>query len=136
VAAFVIDASVAASWCFPDERTAETDAVLEALSNSAEAIAPRLWAYEIRNSVLIGIRRKRITSAHAEEFFQDLQSFRIRLVDPPSYKDLFTLATRHDLTIYDAAYLDTALRESLPLASLDKNLIRATERTGLKLFQH
>ena len=66
MAAFVIDASMAASWCFPDERTAYTEAVLNTVSNSADALSPRLWAYELRNSVLMGMRRKRITSAHAE----------------------------------------------------------------------
>jgi hypothetical protein len=55
----VIDASLAAAWCFPDERTEYADGVLQAISDSSEALAPRLWAYEIRNSILVGLRRGR-----------------------------------------------------------------------------
>src|ERR1700722_6907659 len=68
MAYLVIDASIAAAWCFPDERIGYANAVLRALSTSVEALAPRLWAYELRNSVLTGMRRKRITAADAEEF--------------------------------------------------------------------
>ena len=64
-AALVADASVAAAWCFPDERTDFTDAVLDALtSGSMEVLVPHLWAYEVRNSVLMGVRRGRISVAH------------------------------------------------------------------------
>ena len=80
-------------------------------------MAPRLWAYEIRNSVCMGMRRKRITKTDAEEFFQSLPYLRIRLTDPVSYDVVFGLADRFGLTVYDAAYLDLALREKLPLAS-------------------
>ncbi len=64
----VIDASIAASWCFRDEATDYTEAALNAIASSTEAIAPRLWAYEIRNCILTGIRRGRITQPNAEEF--------------------------------------------------------------------
>lgn len=82
ITTFVVDASLAASWCFPDERTTYTEAVLEAVSNASDILAPRLWAYEVHNTVLTGIRRKRITYAHGEAFLEDLRSFRIRLTDP------------------------------------------------------
>jgi predicted nucleic acid-binding protein len=68
MAAIVIDSSIAASWCFPDERTDYTNSVLQALATPLEAIAPRLLAYELRNSILMGLRRKRIDKAHAEQF--------------------------------------------------------------------
>ena len=75
-----------------------------------EAVAPRLWAYEVRNSVLMGLRRKRITHADAQEFFESIKGLPIRLADPVSYDGVFGLADRHGLTVYDAAYLDLALR--------------------------
>jgi len=71
---FVIDSSLAAAWCFPDERTDYTNAVLQTLSAPAEAVAPRLWAYEIRNSVLMGLRRRRITRTEAETFLGSIHS--------------------------------------------------------------
>ena len=131
----VIDASVAAVWCFKDETTDYTNSILQALSTSWKAIAPRLWAYEVRNSVIMGMRRKRITRADAEIFLDSLKDLPIRLTDPLSYGDVFTLADRHGLTVYDAAYLDIALREGLPLASLDKELIRAASTESVPLFQ-
>lgn len=48
MAGFIIDSSLAAAWCFPDEGTEYTNGVLKLLSSSAEAIAPPLWAYEVR----------------------------------------------------------------------------------------
>jgi predicted nucleic acid-binding protein len=68
VATVIVDASVASAWCFPDEETGYTSSVLKAVATSFEAIAPRLWAYEVRNSVLMGSRRGRITKEHAERF--------------------------------------------------------------------
>ena len=130
----VIDASLAASWCFPDERTDYTNAVLKAISTPLEAIAPRLWAYEVRNAVLMGLRRKRITLADALEFLESITVLPIRLTDPVSYDDVFHLANHHALTIYDAAYLDMAIREGLPLASLDKALRKAALDSNVVLF--
>jgi len=69
MAAVVIDASIASAWCFPDEQTDYAMAVFRAVSSSSvDMVAPPLWAYEIRNSVLIGIRRGRISKTDAEQF--------------------------------------------------------------------
>jgi predicted nucleic acid-binding protein len=133
--AFVLDSSLAAAWCFPDERTDYTNLVLGSLAAPIEALAPRLWAYEIRNSLLMGMRRKRITKIEAEEFLDSLQRLPIRFTDPVSYDGVFQLADRHGLTVYDAAYLDVALREGLPLASLDGALVRAAAQSGVRMFQ-
>src|SRR5437016_4832534 len=119
MAVLVIDSSVAAAWCFPDEQTPYTKAVLKAVAASAEAVAPALWAYEVRNSVLMGVRRKRISRTHADDFLDTLKSLPIRLSDSVSYDAVFALADRQGLTVYDAAYLDLAAREGLPVASLD-----------------
>lgn len=134
MAACVLDASMAAAWWLPDESTPHTEAVLDAVSASA-AIAPRLWAYELRNIVLLAVRRQRIGNMQAAEVLADLRSFRIVLADPLSYDGVFTLAADHGLTFYDAAYLDLAIREGLPLASLDKELNRAAAQAGVALFQ-
>ncbi|MGA3024296.1 MAG: type II toxin-antitoxin system VapC family toxin [Bryobacteraceae bacterium] len=57
------------------------------------------------------------------------------MTDPVSYDDVLDLAERHSLTVYDAAYLDLALREGLPLASLDNALCKAALNSGVVLFQ-
>jgi predicted nucleic acid-binding protein len=131
----VIDASLAASWCFPDERTDYTNAILGAISAPLEALAPRLWAYEVRNAVLIGLRRKRITHADALSFLVSIEGLPINLIDPSSYDGIFSLAQRLGLTVYDASYLDLAIREELPLASLDSALCKAAISSGVTLFE-
>lgn len=87
------------------------------------------------NSVLMGVRRKRITTAEAKQFLESLVSLPIRLGDPPSYDAVFDLARSNGLTVYDAAYLELALRERLPLATLDAALVRAAEESGPGVFK-
>jgi predicted nucleic acid-binding protein len=83
----------------------------------------------------MGLRRRRISKTDAEEFLDSIKSLPIRLTDPLSYDGVFQLANRHGLTVYDAAYLDLAVREGLPLASIDAALIRAAEQSGIAVFQ-
>jgi predicted nucleic acid-binding protein len=134
MSSLIVDASVASAWCFPDEQTDYTNGVLRAVSGFLNAIAPRLWAYEVRNSVLMGVRRGRIPRSHAERFLTSLSGLHVKLTDPLSYDGVFATADRHGLTVYDAAYLDLAMREVLPLASLDKALRKAAVKSGILLF--
>jgi predicted nucleic acid-binding protein len=129
-----IDASLASAWCFPDEQTEYTNGVLQAVSDSLEAFAPRLWAYEVRNSVLMGLRRGRISKSDAEGFLDSLADLNIHLVDPVSYDAVFKVAELNSLTVYDAAYLDLAIREASQLASLDDALRKAAMKSGVVLF--
>lgn len=133
--ALVIDASLAAAWCFPDEQTDFTNEVLRAVAQSLGAYAPRLWAYEIHNCVLMGLRRKRLTKADAGAFLAAVEALNVRLLDPLSLDAVFSLAENTGLTFYDAAYLDLAMRRNLPLASLDAALCRAATQAGVTLFQ-
>src|SRR5690348_3329986 len=120
--AIVVDASVASAWCFPDEQTPYTEAAFIAVRSSAtDAVAPRLWAYEVRNSLLMGLRRGRISEPQISDFFLSLADLGIRLTDP-DYDEVFVLARLHGLTFYDAAYLNIALAENFPIATLDKQL--------------
>lgn len=130
----VIDSSIASAWCFPDERTDHTEAVFEATRTTLEAAAPSLLAYELRNSVLMGVRRQRISQEHATDFLDMFRRLPIHMADPVSYDSIFDLAIRHRLTYYDAAYLDLALREALPLASLDDALCAAARDCEISLF--
>ena len=90
MAALVIDSVDCGVVVFSDERTDYTNSVLRALATPLEAIAPRLWAYEVRNSILMGWRRKRIDKAHAEQFLDSLKAMPIRLTDPISYDAVFS----------------------------------------------
>jgi predicted nucleic acid-binding protein len=134
MANLVVDASIASAWCFPDEHTEFTNGVLQAVSESLEAFAPSLWAYEVRNSILTGLRRGRISKADAEAFLGSLRDLNIHLVDPVSYDAVYGLAELNGLTVYAAAYLDLAIREGSQLASLDDALCKVAVKAGVVLF--
>jgi predicted nucleic acid-binding protein len=129
----VLDASMAASWCFPDERTDLTQRLLNDLAGPEAAAAPRMWAYEIRNVILRGVRQERLGHRDAAAFLQSLTALQIRLLDPP-YNAVFQAAVRFDLSFYDAAYLELAVRENLPLATLDKQLRRAALAANVAVY--
>lgn len=133
--AVIVDASVTSAWCFPDEETVYTREVLRAVSSTFDAIAPRLWAYEVRNVVLTGLRRSRITQTGADDFLRSLAGLSFSLTDPLSYDSLFTLANRYKLSVYDAAYLDLVIREGQPIASLDGDLMKAAKQCGIAMFR-
>lgn len=135
MAKLVIDASLAAAWCFPEEHTEYTNGVLQMLGGSVDPIAPTLWAYEVRNALLMGLKRGRITQEDADELLRFLGALGVQLSAPRSYDEIFAVAETHSLTVYDAAYLELAVRENLPLASLDSALRRAAVRVDVALFE-
>jgi len=138
VASFVLDASVAFSWCFPGDPTENTPysrAVLKRLEQS-DAVVPEIWPYEIANSIFVSFaRRKRITEVQISEYLQSLKLLPIRV----EHQDLWTslslesLARKHQMAAYDASYLDLALRLGLPLATADEPLKKAAVASGVKL---
>lgn len=122
------------AWCFEDESTSSTDEVLDRLRNE-DALVPSLWALEVANVLLIAERRGRITEATATHFMNLLDQLSITVdLAPPSSARLLTTGRRHELTAYDAAYLDLAEREGVPLATLDKALVRAAGKSGVPLL--
>ena len=64
-----------------------------------------------------------------------MNELNVRLSEPTAYDEVFSLAQRHGLTVYDAAYLNVAIREQLPMATLDHQLVRAARKAGVVLFQ-
>jgi predicted nucleic acid-binding protein len=131
---FVLDASVTLAWCFEDEATAQTDAVLEQLAGDS-AVAPPLWELEVINVLLLAERRGRITESQAARFVALLAQLPI-LIDPAGVDMASILAAgrHHRLTAYDAAYLVLAEREGIPLATTDAELRAAAEAAGVPLM--
>lgn len=135
---FVIDASVTMAWCFEDEKTPETERIVERLAAGARARVPALWPYEVLNALVVAQRRKRITQAHSSRFWRELQAFTIDVVRDEgrrSYPEVLALSEQYGLTAYDAAYLEMALREGLPLATLDADLKKAAKSVGVELVR-
>jgi predicted nucleic acid-binding protein len=136
MAVFVIDASATLPWCFADEATAATNAVLTRLRTGDEAIVPAHWPVEVANALLVAVRRQRISRDDAHQFLLDLEFLPIRV--ETTAKNLvragvFPVAEQYGLTVYDAAYLELAMREGIPLMTLDKDLRKAASASGVPL---
>jgi predicted nucleic acid-binding protein len=135
-AEFVLDSSVALAWFFADEANAYANDVAYRLG-SARALVPAIWPLEIANTVVKGERRKRCTEAQAARWLTYLQGLPIDVESPQSafaWGDVLRLAREHQVSAYDAAYLELALRRSRPLATLDDGLRRALRAAGGVLF--
>ena len=136
MARLVPDASATLTWCFEDEAMAWTDALLADLRTGGEAIVPAHWPAEVANALLIAVRRGRISREKTNRIFLDLRALPIR-IDPKGsetlFDQVFKLADHYRLTIYDAGYLELAIREGLPLATLDKELRMAARASGVPL---
>ena len=131
---FVLDASVTLCWCFRDEQNPLADVAFALLQNGAEAVVPTLWWFEIRNGVTLGLRKRRIDEIEMAAFFVRLTEMLIRVTGLPETFAVLSLARRHRLTFYDAAYLELAQRENIPLATLDQALASAATAEGVPLI--
>jgi predicted nucleic acid-binding protein len=132
---FVLDASVTLAWCFEDEASPYAEAVLEKLAPGA-AVVPSIWPLEVANALLVAERRKRLTRAKVTRFLQVLRSLPIVVDSEGGARALDTvldLARAHGLSVYDAGYLELALRDGLPLATLDERLKRAARQAGVEV---
>jgi predicted nucleic acid-binding protein len=136
VTAFVLDASIALAWCFADEATPATDALLDRLADE-EAIAPALWRIEVANALAMAERRGRLSVAGLTRSVDLLRRLAVA-IDPEgsecAFRELLELARSERLIVYDAAYLELALRLGLPLASKDIKLRKAAARLGLAVL--
>jgi predicted nucleic acid-binding protein len=131
--AFVIDASIVAAFAFEERVNPRVASALESLEYD-HARAPNLFFFEIRNLLVINERRGRTTPERSASFLLVLRRLPIRLDPTPGDDDVVALARERNLTIYDAAYLELARREGLPLATLDRALERAAIAEGVALF--
>jgi len=132
----ILDSSAALAWIFPEEKTV---AVLEVFMLVAQfgAVVPELWGIEVANTLNVGIRRGRITTTNRNGILADLENLPIA-VDVETgkhvWRETLALADKHRLTVYDATYLELALRLALPLATLDQDLRAAAQNENVPLL--
>jgi predicted nucleic acid-binding protein len=135
---FVIDASATLPWCFAEEATPWTEGLLDRLQGGEEVRVPAHWPIEVMNGLIMAVRRKRIDLDRVARFAGDLAALPIRIEpphEPAAWNDVVQVATKHNLTIYDAAYLELAERIGLPLATLDGDLRKAARAKGSPLME-
>jgi predicted nucleic acid-binding protein len=126
----VVDASAVAGWLLPDEGSRDPAAILA--GEEALAAPWLLWA-ELRNILVVNERRGRLPAGLAEQLVEAVEGLGIALDTAPSGPGVLALARRHGLTVYDALYLELALRRHGRLATLDAALGRAAEAEGVSV---
>ncbi len=131
--AFVLDCSVALAWVFPDEATEATARLRDSLIDD-RAYVPSLWPVEVGSVLLAATRRGRIDMEEWSMICANLEALPIE-IDPISpsraWGAALDLAHRHDLSAYDAMYLELAVRLQIPLATLDRKLRTAGQAAGI-----
>ena len=130
---FVLDCSITMAWCFDDEATPYTDSVRDSLADK-RAVVPSIWPLEAANATIMGERRKRLDEARSQRFFVLLAALPIVVDDETSARassDIVHLARTHQLSAYDAAYLELAIRRGLPLACNDGKLKTSALAAGV-----
>jgi predicted nucleic acid-binding protein len=136
---FVLDASVALLWLAPDTNPVGVEyasATLKTLKES-QALVPSLWPLEVGNVISKLEAKNIVTEADSQRFIVLLGQLDI-MTDPATaeraFGDTLNLARRYKLSVYDAAYLELALRTGHPLATLDASLGKAAARAGIAAF--
>jgi predicted nucleic acid-binding protein len=134
---FVLDGCIALAWFFEDEADAYAEAVEDSLAE-ASAIVPSLWPLEVANGALVGERSKRTAEVKVMQFLTLLKSLPITTDDETAaraWQETVQLARSHNLSVYDAAYLELAMRRGLPLATLDEDLEAAAAAVGVEKYK-
>jgi predicted nucleic acid-binding protein len=134
---FIVDCSVALAWVFGSQATDHTRELLIKQKGGATLVVPSLWYYEVANGLVVGLRRKLLTADNHAEALAFFNSLRITRDDEgveKAFSISSTLSQRYGLTVYDASYLELALRRKIPLATRDVALQGAARKCGVELL--
>lgn len=133
----VIDASVTVTWSLKDEARPDLDMLLEQVHVDG-AFAPPIWRYEVANVLVGAARRNRMSLNVLDGELRALAALPVDVEDADSqaihFARVVELAVKHRLTVYDASYLELALRRAVPLATLDADLRRAAQHENVPLI--
>ena len=129
----VADSSVTTGWLLRDEQDPLSLAALSRVQ-SDRAVVPRHWLFEVANSLLVAERRGRLETGEVTLLLGQLDSLSIQIDEACDIDRALELAQEHELTVYDAVYLELAMRQELPLATLDGDLDHAAATAGVDVF--
>ena len=136
--AFVADASVSVGWVHPAQATPQTDAMLDAIAEGATLEVPAVWPLEVANALTVLVRRRKLTDNDRATALEWLRALRVRIDQEMAilaFTQLSDLASAHQLSVYDAAYLELAQRRKLVLGCKDGPLRTAARRSGIDLWK-
>jgi predicted nucleic acid-binding protein len=134
----VLDASVTLAWLFDDEHDFDRIAAgsLQIVERDG-ALVPTIWVLEVANGLRNGERRGRFEQREVARFTNRISVLSIDVDDIDrdyAFGPLLAVARQYNLSVYDATYLDLAIREGLPIATLDRALERAAHEAGVELL--
>jgi predicted nucleic acid-binding protein len=135
--AFVADASVAIGWVHPAQATKQTAAMLDAIADGATLEVPALWPLEVANALIVLVRRRKLSEGERQAGLGWLRGLRLRVdheMSALAFSRLSELAAAHQLSVYDAAYLELAQRRTLVLGCKDGPLRTAAKHAGVSLW--
>jgi predicted nucleic acid-binding protein len=138
MSAFIVDASVAVGWVHPAQATTQTAAMLDAVAEGATLEVPALWPLEVANALVVLVRRRKLTENERQMALGWLRGLPLRLdheMASLAFSRLSELAAVHQLSVYDAAYLDLAERRNLALGCKDGPLRKAARQSGVRLWE-
>jgi predicted nucleic acid-binding protein len=133
----VLDSSITLAWAYSDETTQPVTQIFDLLIQGG-AWVPGLWRLEVANVLEMSVRRKRHDRTFRDATLADLAQLPIQVdlqTDQQAWSATLRLAERHQLTLYDAAYLELALRRNLPLATLDDDLRHAANAEKVQVLR-
>jgi len=134
---FVLDNSVAMLWLLPQSNPQGQSLAFQALDHiqATGANVPSLWRLEAANVISKSLRLNKISQAQASTFIALLENLDIEIddqTDQRAFHDTLELSRRYNLSAYDAAYLELALRKGIPIATLDERLLSAARSSGIE----
>jgi len=132
----VLDCSVTMGWCFEEESSEYSERVLDALEEG-EALVPSVWPLEVANVLVIAERRGRLKAGESARFLELVKSLPIFIEEvslPRATGAVLSVARELELSAYDAAYLELAMRTGVALATNDRQLAKAAETAGVPHF--
>lgn len=134
---FVMDNSIVMTWCFRHETNPYADAILDKLTE-AEALVPAIWPLEVVNVFLAAERRQRLQQRDSVRFLALLAQLPITVEHRPMVEktgEILMLGRATNLSSYDASYLELAMRQGLPIATLDQKLLTAARQMAVPLLE-
>lgn len=129
----VLDCSVVCAWLLADESVPEADSILDQVGGGG-AIAPGIWWAELRNVLIMAERRRRISPSQTSAALGAVEALGIMLDHAADGATVMRLARDYRISVYDALYLELAIREQRPLATLDRALGKAAESEQVRVL--
>lgn len=135
--ALVIDGSTTLGFLLKDEQGADAQRALDAIEKGIPTFVPAHWCVEVANGLIMAERRKRATQADITEALGLVASLPVHTDEETAQKafgDTAALARQYGLTLYDAAYLELAMRRGASLATTDHALAKAARAAGVTVI--